>query len=793
MQTPSDAAVRMMGAVRLLLGDVKPENLSAGSSIPTDWGLCVKLMNHTRFVSRLLKLTRGTVKPYPVVFQILERNLKPDDLDRKVLLRTSRSVAVLGQWLGSLLQYKEVAESGERAKVELEEAEADLRQAAAVLKQKSAEAKKVQMRTQKLNTRISQLIAASESLPHKQSLARLKEYQTLRLEVEIVSQTHEKLLEKIQDGQQQQDSARTNDRISAGGQLIREQRGRARSGDARRSKQSSEIATAAVHVLEGIKQRHRAQAAMAREQLKRLGRRDQLQKNITSRAIAAAAENDAAALAKLVREQEAHRAIHPDPIDQWEVLSCRDKDGRTPLHYACCHGRYEAAIYLLTTGADAKITDTAGFTAMHFAAAYGRLQVTVLLNQFDKSLIRTTDKRGQTPLHVACQAEPPQPDVVSLLLRLGADINAEDDDAQTAFSLTPHDSQAIHGVLAQHDEDLQRKDEAPVVMQHLEALRAQFDEHEDAFGKLLTSMHFGDETFGAETGGTDSSSEEDDQAGDDDSDRDKDDSDRDHSPQPFLSKAEILRQRAAAALAEQEVEKLESEQEESMANRVDSNRLRMSIFSHVNTSVKQAKAAATAMAESSAETDRSDSSIIDSSPQVDAVVTEPRTLDEWFGEQSNEDGSTLDLLPDRIPNKVLIDAAGSSLGLVEANNLETTAERVAAAARRRKEAAAHPESLMVRYWREKQLDPSVDEKMTYGEWYKLRTRPPTPPMVKMPTLTPSERVALRSVLPPPADVKNKAEKTKVRLKKDKKTGQYVGMEVEQPKNDFYNDVITSKK
>lgn len=43
-------------------------------------------MSHTRFVSRLLKLTRGTSKAAPVVFLILERNLKPDDLDAKVLV-----------------------------------------------------------------------------------------------------------------------------------------------------------------------------------------------------------------------------------------------------------------------------------------------------------------------------------------------------------------------------------------------------------------------------------------------------------------------------------------------------------------------------------------------------------------------------------------------------------------------------------------------------------------------------------------------------------------------------------
>jgi hypothetical protein len=56
-QTPTEAIVRMMGAVRLLLHDVNMDELTPGSAIPMNWSLCCKLMNHTRFVSRLLKVT----------------------------------------------------------------------------------------------------------------------------------------------------------------------------------------------------------------------------------------------------------------------------------------------------------------------------------------------------------------------------------------------------------------------------------------------------------------------------------------------------------------------------------------------------------------------------------------------------------------------------------------------------------------------------------------------------------------------------------------------------------------
>eukprot|EP01051_Picozoa_sp_SAG22_P017934 SAG22_NODE_2887_length_2125_cov_1.171273_1_plen_170_part_10 len=145
---------------------------------------------------------------------------------------------------------------------------------------------------------------------------------------------------------------------------------------------------------------------------------------------------------------------------------------------------------------------------MHFAAAYGHLRLIVLLNQFDPALVGVVDRRGQTPLHVACQADPPQPDIVSLLLRIGADIAAEDEDQQTALSVTPNDSQQIRGVLLQHDEEITLKDEAPVVMQTLEDLHAEFDDADEAFGKLLSTMHFGDEKVGDENETSSSSEDE---------------------------------------------------------------------------------------------------------------------------------------------------------------------------------------------------------------------------------------------------------------------------------------------
>jgi hypothetical protein len=62
MKAPSESLVRMMGAVRLLLADgVDTNALTAASELPTGWAACVQMLSHARFISRLLKLTRGAL------------------------------------------------------------------------------------------------------------------------------------------------------------------------------------------------------------------------------------------------------------------------------------------------------------------------------------------------------------------------------------------------------------------------------------------------------------------------------------------------------------------------------------------------------------------------------------------------------------------------------------------------------------------------------------------------------------------------------------------------------------
>ena len=94
-----------------------------------------------------------------------------------------------------------------------------------------------------------------------------------------------------------------------------------------------------------------------------------------------------------------------------------------------------------------QVTCDTGFTPMHFAAAYGHVHMIVLLNQFDPDLCQLVDQMGQTPLHVASQQE--NPNVVSLLLKIGSDPRAFDRTGTTPLELSANSSQDVRRVLNQ--------------------------------------------------------------------------------------------------------------------------------------------------------------------------------------------------------------------------------------------------------------------------------------------------------------------------------------------------------
>ena len=104
----------------------------------------------------------------------------------------------------------------------------------------------------------------------------------------------------------------------------------------------------------------------------------------------------------------------------------RDKDGKSPLHFATDNGSAEAVTALLDAGADLDLWDRSGFTPLHRAAAQGSAEVvTALLDAGAAPNVR--GETGMTPLHGAGTAG-----AVTALLDAGADL-----DARAVNGMTP--------------------------------------------------------------------------------------------------------------------------------------------------------------------------------------------------------------------------------------------------------------------------------------------------------------------------------------------------------------------
>jgi upstream activation factor subunit UAF30 len=119
-------------------------------------------------------------------------------------------------------------------------------------------------------------------------------------------------------------------------------------------------------------------------------------------------------------------------ISNPDLVFSKDRDGRTPLHYAVSNTRPNLVEFLLASKAEVNAQCNRSYTPLHLAAANGAKAAAELLlaNNADVNAKGIFDR---TPLHVA--AEFCKKDVVELLLANNADVNAKDtNDGATPLS-----------------------------------------------------------------------------------------------------------------------------------------------------------------------------------------------------------------------------------------------------------------------------------------------------------------------------------------------------------------------
>ncbi|KDO31039.1 hypothetical protein SPRG_04226 [Saprolegnia parasitica CBS 223.65] len=139
-----------------------------------------------------------------------------------------------------------------------------------------------------------------------------------------------------------------------------------------------------------------------------------------------------AAMSGHIQVLDCLQAVAPDG------LGSRDRKKQTPLHVAAQYGHVDAIKFLVQHGADAMAIDKKGNTPLHHACR--ALSIHAVRALLSKSKLEARNKSRETPLLVAIIAAVAAKsrdslDVVSCLLRAGANATVHDHSLQTALYL----------------------------------------------------------------------------------------------------------------------------------------------------------------------------------------------------------------------------------------------------------------------------------------------------------------------------------------------------------------------
>ncbi len=140
-------------------------------------------------------------------------------------------------------------------------------------------------------------------------------------------------------------------------------------------------------------------------------------------------------------------------------VKAKDKQGRTALMIACVKGNIELVKLLLKHGANVNEVSLNNWTALEYACLYGNYTIIKLL--IDRGAnINAKNLDGSTPLIITCRSNNSTAVIAKLLLKKGADVNAQDAcDGQTALMIAAErDDHRTVEVLLKHGANVNLKD-----------------------------------------------------------------------------------------------------------------------------------------------------------------------------------------------------------------------------------------------------------------------------------------------------------------------------------------------
>lgn len=152
------------------------------------------------------------------------------------------------------------------------------------------------------------------------------------------------------------------------------------------------------------------------------------------------------------------------------LVSSKDKDGLTPLHWAAAKGHTDLAKFLLASNAEVNAKDNIGSMPLHWAATYGH-KATAELLLANKAEVDAKSNAGVTPFHHA--AARGYRDVAELLLAHGAAVNIKDEEDWTALHVAAKAHRDMVELLLTNKAEVNAKTDTGLTPLHVAAFYGQ--------------------------------------------------------------------------------------------------------------------------------------------------------------------------------------------------------------------------------------------------------------------------------------------------------------------------------